>query len=144
MPTEWTIETLKELFEEKFKARDDLHERDAAALELQAKEYERRLHDLNNEAQRLQTAVTQNVSADTWNAFIQTDKAWKENASRVLQDALPRSEFQTFKESTGTAGDTRKGFTAGVSTSASTVQAVLITVGGIALVVLGVLNYLKP
>ena len=39
------------------------------ALKLQAGEYDRRLHELNNEAARLQAAVARNVSADTWSAF---------------------------------------------------------------------------
>lgn len=40
------------------------------ALVLQRTETNRRLHDLNNEAGRLQAAVSANVSADTWNAFV--------------------------------------------------------------------------
>ena len=47
---------------EKFRAVDK-------ATALQAEEYERRLNDLNNEAGRLNQAVSKNVSADTWVAF---------------------------------------------------------------------------
>lgn len=44
------------------------------ALKLQRSETDRRLHDLNNEAARLQSAVAANVSSDTWKAFVDTYK----------------------------------------------------------------------
>ena len=49
------------------------------ALKLQRSETDRRLHDLNNEAARLQAAVAANVSADTWRAFVGT---YKEDGDR--------------------------------------------------------------
>lgn len=50
------------------------------ALKLQRSETDRRLHDLNNEASRLQAAVAANVSADTWQAFVAT---YKEDGDRT-------------------------------------------------------------
>ncbi len=50
------------------------------ALKLQRSETDRRLHELNNEAARLQAAVAANVSSDTWAAFVDT---YKEDGERT-------------------------------------------------------------
>lgn len=85
--SEWTTDTIKELLEARFKALEELRKQEAEALKNQAVEYERRLVSLNHEAQRLQSAVVQNVSRDTWEAFIKTFGEWKWTVDKGLNEA---------------------------------------------------------
>lgn len=60
---EWTLATLKEHWER-------IHEKDMQALELQAKEYERRLDALNHEHARIAAAQSTYVSYSVLAAVI--------------------------------------------------------------------------
>jgi hypothetical protein len=55
------------------------------ALKLQRTESDRRLSELNHHAERLQQAVSANVSSDTWQAFIGTYKEDQDRFAGVLQ-----------------------------------------------------------
>ena len=81
--TGWTIETLKELLEKRFDQLDKLREAEAKSLVLQAKEYERRLNDLNGEAARIAAVHEKNATNDD------LDRVERENAElHRKQDAL--------------------------------------------------------
>ncbi len=103
--SDWTPNQIRELIEQAIKSerhlRDRLRDEDRArfeeyrksiseALRLQAIEYERRLHDLNNEAKRIKDAVVITVSQDTWKPHLMAfnelkDKVTKQdNSSREM------------------------------------------------------------
>lgn len=121
--TEWTIATLKKYVEAQLSGV-------AKALKLQAKEYKRRLKQLNGEQARIAASQSSHVSRDTWDAFIETDQKWKAKTDQALHDALPRSEFLTYKSSTDTARDLAAGKWSGALSLFSIVLS-LITAAGV-------------
>ena len=103
----WNITTLKAYLEEqiaavknetdlKFAARD-------AAQKLQYQIDQDHFTSLNHEAARILKATEVTVSRDTWDASQKAANDWKVAVERRLQDSLPRSEFQTYKETTDKA-----------------------------------------
>jgi hypothetical protein len=60
-------------------------EGDQKALELQAKEYERRLADLNNENQRITSVLDQSIPREVFEAYKSSEQTAKELARRELQ-----------------------------------------------------------
>ena len=103
----WTLTTLKAYLEQnlaslseevelKFKARDK-------AQKLQHRIDQEHFKALNNEAARILKATEVTVSRDTWNAEQKSFQDWKNNVERMLQGALPRTEFQTYKDATDKA-----------------------------------------
>jgi hypothetical protein len=82
--SEWTIDTFKELMDER-------QQRNEQALKLQASEYERRLEALNHENDRLNKSVAANVSNDTWVGFL---KQYKEDSERTASHFDKSDSFQ--------------------------------------------------
>jgi hypothetical protein len=113
MSEEWTIATLKALFEERLSSLSAKHDADfrllkadadnrAAALIMQAAEYERRLDALNHEAARINAANAQNVSREVYDADRRGDIDWRRRVEGIATTAVAREEFQTYKDSTST------------------------------------------
>lgn len=134
-----SIETLKELFEEKLSAiQGQITARDKA-LKLQDVEYKRRLGELNHEHSRVATAQQTYVSKDTWDGFIKSDLLWKSSADRAIQAAVPRSEFQEYKDTTETALALKTGQSQGVSMTTGAIViliTVLLSAAGLAVAIL--------
>jgi hypothetical protein len=63
IPSEWTIKTLKELYDERFKMKDE-------NLVLQAREYERRLEALNGEGDRIKEVLKDSVPREVFDRTI--------------------------------------------------------------------------
>lgn len=131
----WTIDTLKEFFEGKLAAiQDQIKSRDTA-LELQATENKRRLSELNHEHARVAAAQETYVSKDTWDGYVNARQAWTAGADRVMQSSLPRSEFQTYKDSTEKALALKAGQSAGLGMTASAIASVISTCASIGAII---------
>lgn len=76
-----------------FLARDE-------ALVLQAAANKIHFEALNHEGARILKATEITVSRDSWDAFLKSFAEWKTTTERTLLGALPRPEFQTYKDST--------------------------------------------
>lgn len=121
----WTIETLKEFFESRLAAIEDkIKERDKA-LELQAAENKRRLAELNHEHARVAKAQETYVSKDTWDGYVAARQAWTTAADRTMQLALPRPEFQAYKDTTEKALTLKAGQSQGFGLTASVVVQII-------------------
>jgi hypothetical protein len=90
----WTLITLKEYFELRFQTIELLRAKEAEALIIQAKEYERRLEALNHEAKRINDAAAASVSREVWETYSRSDAAWKSQSERDRALHLPRAEFE--------------------------------------------------
>lgn len=142
----WTITTLKEhlednlcamkkLYDEKIMSLENkLGERDRALL-LQAEEYKRRMTDLNNENGRILAAQATSVSKDTWDGFIIGFESWKSATEKIIQAALPRVEFQAYKDATDKALTLGAGKSTGIGLTANIVAQVLWAGASIAAIV---------
>jgi len=106
--------TLKEFFEAQLRAAEELRKKDvkafhdyvnarAIALELQAKEYERRLEGLNGEQARIAKTQETYISREIWERYLDEDRRWKTRTELAIQEAVPRTEFQNYKETTQAA-----------------------------------------
>ncbi len=106
--------TLKEFLEAKLHAIEKLREKDVAAfrdyvnnrsiaLELQAKEYERRLESLNGEQSRIAKTQETYISREIWERFADEDRQWKTRAELALAGCMRSSEFAIYKETTDKA-----------------------------------------
>ena len=104
---QWNITTLKAYLEQKivaldtetnlkFKARDD-------AQKLQYQIDQDHFASLNHEAARILKATEITVSRDTWEANQKAYHEWRATVDRRLQEAMPRTEFQTYKDTTDKA-----------------------------------------
>ena len=79
----WTLATLKEHFEVKFKHLEEMRKSEANALVIQAKEYERRLEALNGEQARIAKSQATYVSREVWEAFsLRVEKYMATNAGQ--------------------------------------------------------------
>jgi len=86
------VNALRELIDARFDGVDSrLKARDDATI-LQAREYERRLDDLNNEHDRIAAAVSANVSADTWEAFKRTYDEWRKGVDQTLNEGRGKAQ----------------------------------------------------
>ncbi len=85
--------SLKEYFDNKLATLELFLEKqrqsDLRALDLQAREYERRLIILNNEHARVDKIVTTKVDRNEWDAYHQ---------AALRSDFIPRIEFSAYKE----------------------------------------------
>lgn len=97
------LEFIERIIAENNKRRDELRAADQAivqermasadkALQLQAKEYERRMELLNNEAQRLERAAALTVSRDTWDGFQKEYAALEKRVATELADRSGRGK----------------------------------------------------
>lgn len=138
MPSEWTIDTLKEHFEKQFAA---LHEREklrAEALTLQAAEYERRLESLNGEQARIAANQSSSVSRELWDSTEREDREWKRRADAAIADRVSRAEFQTYKEATEKALTLKAGQSLGIGATAAVMVQILSSLGVIASIVVAI------
>lgn len=114
----WNISALKAYLEAqivnlgretdlKFEGRDK-------ALHLQATINEDHFKALNNEAARLLKNVEITVSRDMWDAYIHTDREWKNRTELLLSTMMPKAEFHAYKESTERALNLGTGKTSGI------------------------------
>lgn len=65
----WTLLTLKEHFEERFRALNEIRSAEADALVIQAREYERRLESLNGEQGRIAKSQATYISREMYEEF---------------------------------------------------------------------------
>ncbi len=86
--------SLKEYFEEKFASLDRLRKQEAETLKIQATEYERRLHGLNNEAQRINAAAATSIPREVFETFLKGDSAWKSQSEKDRAAHMPRLEYE--------------------------------------------------
>jgi urease accessory protein UreF len=119
------IAGLRELIEARYDQVAQRFDSLDTAVQLQAKEYERRLNDLNNEGSRLAQAVASNVSNDTWVGFLARFNEWQETVNKALTHGLSSESLQT-------------GRRAGVSSA----FAAIIAVVTIAMPIIGLIVYL--
>jgi hypothetical protein len=84
MKTEWTLCTLKEYFEHLLKVRANGIEK---ALKLQAKEYERRLNQLNHAHEQNIERNAEFVSEEKFVGFVREFREYKETTDKALQIA---------------------------------------------------------
>jgi predicted PolB exonuclease-like 3'-5' exonuclease len=86
---EWTVETLKALFDERFGAL-------AKALELQAEEYERRLEDLNHAHEEARLVASRTVTREAFDQYVATEREKREFAldrvNEKFEDYIKRYE----------------------------------------------------
>jgi hypothetical protein len=147
--SEWTLSTLKELFENKIAALEAKHDaavelqnvtaaQIAKALEKQAIENERRLSDLNHEAARINAANAANVSREVYDGYRDTNDEWKRRIEAMVSASVPQSEFRSYKDSTSTALTLQAGKREGVGMSASTILSVVLGIGALVGIVIGV------
>lgn len=153
MSTEWTLTTLKELFDEKLRALDDkcsaettlLHadiQHAAEALVKQATEYERRLTALNGESDRLKTANAGNVGREVYDADKRSDDEWKRRIEGQVASSVPQSEYRAYKEATEKALTTATARREGAGGLTGGVLQVLLAAGVIASIGFGIVNLL--
>ena len=128
----WTIDTLKAHFDVQLIAIDK-------ALQLQAAENKRRLDELNHEHARVAQAQQTYVSKDTWDGYVKGDLLWKTAADRSVQLALPRPEFQAYKDTTEKALTLKAGQAQGVGLSIGVVIQIITSLAGIAAIITAVL-----
>ncbi len=106
--------TLREFFEAKLNAIEAMREKDikafydyvkssSEALKLQAREYERRLENLNGEQARIAKTQETYISREIWERFIDEDRQWKSRTELGMVACLQRAEFQIYKETTDKA-----------------------------------------
>lgn len=140
----WTIPTLKEHFETRFEQLDKLRKAEADTLKLQAAEYERRLTALNGEAQRIAKVHELNVTRDDLDRVERENTEWHRKQDLSLAQALPRPEFQAYKEATDRALQLKAGQSAGIGLTASTmvtgVALLFGLIGAVSAIVAMVLN----
>jgi hypothetical protein len=147
--SEWTISTLKEHFEQQLKALESKCKADtdlltsrannaAEALDKQAREYERRLSDLNGEAGRIKEANARNVSREVYEGDKKSDDEWKRRMEGLVSDTVGQSEFRSYKDSTSTALTLQAGSREGMKVTGQTVLAVILGLAAIAGIVFGI------
>ncbi len=135
--SEWTIETLKEHFEQQLAAQKEKFNGDVAlitaaasnaseALIKQASEYERRLSALNHEAERINAANATNVNRQVYEGDLKSNDEWKRRIEALVANAVSTSEFQSYKDSTSTALNLQAGQRAGVGWTGQTILAFVI------------------
>lgn len=91
---QWVVK----LFEEKFCQRDE-------NLKMQAKEYERRLNELNNENGRVKMAQERSVSADKFEGAIsQLHSRLDQTTNEFRKELLSLSDFKQKQEGRGQGG----------------------------------------
>lgn len=140
---QWNITTLKAYLEQaiaalktetglKFDARDD-------ARKLQADANEKHFADLNHEAARIQKATEVTVSRDTWDGFLKAYQEWKVATDIVVQAAVSRTEFQTYKDTLTTQIATKAAQTAVMTR----IAVILAAVGSAAMIANVVWNMVK-
>lgn len=143
MASEWTIETLKEHLELKFRSLDALRAAEARALILQAEEYERRLEGLNGEQARIATNQSASVSRELWESTQREDRDWKRRIEGQVADRISREEFQTYKEATERALTLRAGQSQGISAFGGIIFQLFTSLTGIAAIVTVLILFLK-
>jgi hypothetical protein len=132
MPTEWTIETLKEHLELQITGLRDREKIRGEALKLQADEYERRLTALNGEQARIAANQSASVSREIWDSSQREDRAWKSRIEGSISSSLPRVEFQTYKDTTDKALQLKAGQSQGIGAVGAIVVQVLTSLAGMA------------
>jgi hypothetical protein len=102
------IHHLERLIAEIEKRRDDLRKADHAlfalqlgardtALTLETGRIDKRLSDLNGEADRLLKATSETVSADTWAGHTKSYETWKLETVRKLDAGVTKENFDTYQ-----------------------------------------------
>lgn len=140
--TEWTISTLKELFETRLAAMEqnltasiallDSNANHAAEeLKKQATEYERRLSDLNHEAARVASANALNVNKEVYDSDQKALDAWRRGMEVLIGGAVPQTEFRSYKDATSTALNIQAGKNEGVRLSGSTIFSIIIALAAL-------------
>ena len=147
--SEWTIHTLKELFESKLEAINEQRKADKTILEAkvnqlteerntQAIEYARRLGELNHEAQRIAAANAANLNRDVWDQFVTTNDEWKRRIETAVLGAVTQTEFRSYKDSTSRALQLEEGKGAGIKVSASTIVSTIVAVAALVGIIVAV------
>ena len=113
----------------------------AEALDKQAREYERRLSDLNGEAGRIKEANAGNVSREVYDGDKKSDDDWKRRIEALVQNAVPQSEFRSYKEATSTALNLQAGARAGIGVTGQTAFNAILGLAAIVAVVAGVVAF---
>lgn len=143
MASEWTIETLKEHLELKFKSLEALRAAEARALILQAEEYERRLDALNGEQARIAANQSASVSRELWESTQREDRDWKRRVEGQVADRVSREEFQTYKDATERALTLRAGQSQGISTFSGIIFQFFASLTGMAAIATVIILFLK-
>ncbi len=134
---DWTISTLKEHFEKLFREM-------ARALRLQAKEYKRRLKDLNGEQARIASSQATYVSRELWDRSQSEDREWKRKADLAIAGTLSADEFQRYKETTDRALQLKAGQDKGISTSAFVVVQVITSLAALGALAVSIAALIRP
>ena len=124
--------TLREYIEARLKGMEDLRAQEARQLVLQAAEYERRLTALNGEQSRIAANQALSVSREIWDSSQREDRAWKSRIEASIASALPRVEFQTYKDTTDKALQLKAGQSQGISTIGAIIVQLVTSLAGMA------------
>ena len=138
------IAALDQKVDLKLKAIDDKISARDKALDLQSEANKVHFDQLNHEGARILKATEITVSRDTWDSFIESDRAWKSNADRALQSLLPRSEFQTYKDATEKALTLKAGQSQGMGTIGVISMGIVAGVASLVSVATLVYNIFRP
>ena len=112
-----SLEVRLAVLEERVANRDD-------ALALQAKEYERRLADLNHAHQLAEEKNRNYVTREVYDGTVREWTIWRNSI-----DYLPAPEFRVYKEATDRALLLREGQSKGVNATTGAIYAAIALVG---------------
>ena len=79
-------EFIERILAEESKRRDDLRAEDRRALDIQAREYERRLDALNHEHARLDKAQLAYVPRETYEHFMEETREWRGRVETFMSE----------------------------------------------------------